>query len=181
MQIIQTSIPEVLILEPKIIGDDRGFFLETYRASQFLELGLPAEFVQENHSGSSGGVLRGLHYQIHQPQAKLVRAISGEVFDIAVDLRKSSPTFGKWVGAVLGTKNKHFLWIPAGFAHGYFVLSEWAEITYKTTDYYAPEFERSILWNDPDLAIDWPLLNQQLPVLSVKDAQGMLFKDAETY
>jgi dTDP-4-dehydrorhamnose 3,5-epimerase len=181
MQISKTSIPEILILEPKVFGDERGFFMETYQARQFMDMGLPTQFVQDNHSGSRLGILRGLHYQIRQAQGKLVRVISGEVFDVAVDLRKTSPTFGKWVGATLSAQNKHLIWIPAGFAHGFYVLSDWAEIVYKTTDYYAPEWERSILWNDPELGIEWPLINQEPPNLSAKDANGVLFKDAETY
>jgi dTDP-4-dehydrorhamnose 3,5-epimerase len=181
MQIIKTSIPDILILEPKLFGDERGFFMETYQARQFKELGLPTRFVQDNHSGSRQGILRGLHYQIRQAQGKLVRVISGEIFDVAVDLRKSSPSFGQWVGATLSAQNKHLLWIPAGFAHGFYVLSDWAEIVYKATNYYAPEWERSILWNDADLGIQWPLINQQLPILSTKDALGTLFKDSEPY
>ncbi|MCX6080525.1 MAG: dTDP-4-dehydrorhamnose 3,5-epimerase [Chloroflexi bacterium] len=181
MRIIQTSIPDLLILEPKVFGDERGFFMETYQARQFSELGLPTHFVQDNHSGSRQGTLRGLHYQIRQAQGKLVRVVSGEIFDIAVDLRKSSPSFGKWVGATLSTQNKHLFWIPAGFAHGFYVLSDWAEIVYKATDYYAPAWERTILWNDPDLAITWPLIDQLPPVLSAKDGAGLRFSTAETY
>jgi len=181
MQIINTSIAEIIILEPKVFGDERGFFMETYQARQFMELGLPTQFVQDNHSGSRHGILRGLHYQIHQAQGKLVRVIAGEVFDVAVDLRKTSPTFGKWVGATLSTQNKRSIWIPAGFAHGFYVLSDWAEIVYKTTDYYAPEWERTLLWNDPELGIEWPLTGQQMPILSAKDVAGTLLKDAETY
>ncbi len=181
MQIIQTAIPEILILQPTVRGDERGFFMETYRANKFSELGLPTQFVQDNHSGSRQGILRGLHYQIRQAQAKLVRVVAGEVFDVAVDLRKTSATFGQWVGARLSNQNKHSIWIPAGFAHGFYVLSEWAEIVYKATDYYAPEWERSLLWNDPDLGIEWPLIPAQPPQLSSKDANGVPFKDAETY
>ena len=181
MQIYQTAIPDLLIFEPKVFGDERGFFMETYQARQFIELGLPAQFVQDNHSGSRQGILRGLHYQIRQPQGKLVRVISGEVFDVAVDLRKASASFGKWVGTTLSAQNKQLFWIPPGFAHGFYVLSDWAEIVYKATDYYAPEWERSILWNDPALGIEWPLIEQQPPVLSAKDVHGALFKDAETY
>jgi dTDP-4-dehydrorhamnose 3,5-epimerase len=181
MQILRTSIPEILILEPKVFGDERGFFMETYQARQFAELGLPTQFVQDNHSGSRKGILRGLHYQICQAQGKLVRVISGEIFDVAVDLRKTSPTFGKWVGATLSAQNKYLIWIPAGFAHGFYVLSDWAEIVYKATDYYAPEWERSILWNDLAIGIEWPLIDQQQPILSAKDANGIQFKDAEIY
>lgn len=181
MQILRTSIPDILILEPKVFGDERGFFMETYQARLFSELGLPIQFVQDNHSGSRQGILRGLHYQIQQSQGKLVRVISGEIFDVAVDIRKKSPTFGKWLGATLSVQNRHQIWIPSGFAHGFYVLSDWAEIVYKTTDYYAPEWERSILWNDPELDIEWPLINQQPPILSAKDANGILFINAETY
>jgi dTDP-4-dehydrorhamnose 3,5-epimerase len=181
MQIIRTSIPDILILEPKLFGDERGFFMETYQARQFKELGLPTRFVQDNHSGSRQGILRGLHYQIRQAQGKLVRVISGEIFDVAVDLRKSSPSFGQWVGATLSAQNKHLLWIPAGFAHGFYVLSDWAEIVYKATNYYAPEWERSLLWNDADLGIQWPLINQQFPILSTKDARGTSLSDSDTY
>jgi len=181
MQIINTSIPEIVIFEPKVYGDERGFFMETYQARQFMELGLPTQFVQDNHSGSRQGILRGLHYQIRQAQGKLVRVIAGEVFDVAVDLRKTSPTFGKWVGAALSTQNKRSIWIPVGFAHGFYVLSDWAEIVYKTTDYYAPEWERSLLWNDPELGIEWPIVGQQAPILSAKDVAGTHLKDAETY
>jgi dTDP-4-dehydrorhamnose 3,5-epimerase len=181
MQVIKTSIPEILIFEPRVFGDERGFFMETYQARQFIELGLPTQFTQDNHSGSRRGILRGLHYQIRQSQGKLMRVISGEVFDVAVDLRKISPTFGKWVGAMLSAQNKHLIWIPPGFAHGFYVLSDWAEIVYKATDYYAPEWERSILWNDPDIGVEWPLIDQQPPILSAKDVNGTLFKDAETY
>ena len=181
MQISKTSIPETFIIEPKVFGDERGFFMETYQAKKFEEFGLPTEFVQDNHSGSSRGILRGLHYQIQKAQGKLVRVVSGSIYDVAVDLRKSSPTFGKWVGITLSSENKYLFWIPAGFAHGYYVTSEWAEIVYKTTDYYAPEWERSILWNDPDLGITWPLVNNQPPTLSSKDTNALRFKNAETY
>ncbi len=180
MQIIQTSIPDILIIAPKVFGDERGFFMETYQAQRFSEFGIPSNFVQDNHSGSRQGILRGLHYQIHQPQGKLVRAVAGEVFDVAVDIRKNSPTFGKWVGVNLTAQNKQQLWIPVGFAHGFYVTSEWAEIVYKATDYYAPEWERSIFWNDPQLGIEWPQMSKP-PALSSKDANGVLLKDAETY
>jgi len=175
-----TSIPDVLILEPTVYGDDRGFFFESYNAQRFRELtGFTGEFVQDNHSRSARGVLRGLHYQIQQPQGKLVRVVAGEVFDVAVDLRRSSPTFGQWVGIILSADNKRQLWIPEGFAHGFYVTSEMAEFLYKTTDYYAPEHERSILWNDPDLAINWPLAGE--PTLSTKDQQGIPFSSAEHF
>jgi len=180
MQISKTAIPDILIIEPKVFGDERGFFMETYQAREFSKLGLPTQFVQDNHSGSRQGILRGLHYQIRQAQGKLLRVVAGEVFDVAVDIRKSSPTFGQWVGEYISAQNKRMIWVPEGFAHGFYVLSDWAEIIYKTTDYYAPEWERSILWNDPDLRITWPLINQMAPILSAKDAEGTLFKDADT-
>jgi dTDP-4-dehydrorhamnose 3,5-epimerase len=181
MEISRTSIPDILIFEPKVFGDERGFFMETYKASLFKELNLPTRFVQDNHSGSAGGILRGLHYQIHHAQGKLLRVISGEVYDVSVDLRKTSPTFGKWVGVTLSAENRCFIWVPAGFAHGYYVLSDWAEILYKATDYYAPKWERSLLWNDPELGIDWPLIDRQPPTLSAKDKNGTPFKNADVY
>ncbi len=180
MKIIPTEIPDVLIIEPRIFGDERGFFYESYNAQVFTEkTNLSLQFVQDNHSCSGQNVLRGLHYQIHQPQAKLVRVIVGEVFDVAVDLRKSSPTFGLWIGCLLSAENKRQLWIPEGFAHGFLVLSEVAEFLYKTTSYYAPEYERTILWNDPDIKINWPFKSE--PILSKKDSAGQPFKTAEVY
>ena len=180
MKVIQSDIPEVLVLEPKVFGDARGFFLESYNQQVFREATqLAPEFMQDNHSRSARGVLRGLHYQIHQPQAKLVRVIAGEVYDVAVDLRKSSPTFGRWVGEYLSAENKRMMWVPEGFAHGFLVLSENAEFLYKTTDYYAPEHERCIRWDDPELGIEWPL--QGAPLLSAKDMQGMDFNAAEVF
>ncbi|NKI67885.1 dTDP-4-dehydrorhamnose 3,5-epimerase [Collimonas pratensis] len=180
MQIQTTNIPEVLIFEPKVFGDDRGFFYESFNERGFNELtGLNASFVQDNHSKSAKNVLRGLHYQIRQPQGKLVRVVSGEVFDVAVDVRKNSPTFGHWVGVTLSAENKRQLWIPEGFAHGFVVTSESAEFLYKTTDYWAPEFERSILWNDPAIGIDWPVTGT--PLLSGKDQMGKLLDDAEVF
>jgi len=180
MQIQTTAIPDVLIIEPTVFGDDRGFFYESFNQKRFAELtGVTREFVQDNHSKSAKGVLRGLHYQIQQPQGKLVRVTAGEVFDVAVDLRKSSSTFGKWVGVVLSSANKRQLWVPEGFAHGFVVISEHAEFLYKTTDYWAPEFERSILWNDPAIAIDWPLDSE--PLLSGKDKAGTLLADADIF
>lgn len=168
------------MLEPKVFGDARGFFLESYNQRVFREAtGLTPEFVQDNHSSSARGVLRGLHYQIQQPQAKLVRVIAGEVYDVAVDLRKSSPTFGRWVGEYLSAENKRMMWVPEGFAHGFLVLSEQAEFLYKTTDYYAPEYERCIRWDDPELGIEWPL--QGPPLLSAKDSQGRAFSAAEVF
>jgi dTDP-4-dehydrorhamnose 3,5-epimerase len=177
MNVIPTAIPDVLILEPKVFGDSRGFFFESYNAQVFREAtGVTAHFVQDNHSRSARGVLRGLHYQIEQPQGKLVRCTQGEVFDVVVDIRRDSPTFGQWVGEILSEENKRQLWIPPGLAHGFLVLSESADFLYKTTEYYAPQHERSILWNDPDLAIEWPLNS---PLLSAKDAAATLFKKTE--
>jgi dTDP-4-dehydrorhamnose 3,5-epimerase len=179
MQLIATAHPEVLVLESKVHGDHRGFFLETFRSSVFAEAGLPDVFVQDNHSKSSAGILRGLHYQIQQPQGKLVRCIAGEVFDVAVDIRKSSPHFGKWVGVHLSSDNKKALWIPPGFAHGFLVLSDGAEITYKCTTYYAPQHDRSLLWNDPTLNIAWPKTAQV--ILSDKDRNAPALKDADLF
>jgi dTDP-4-dehydrorhamnose 3,5-epimerase len=180
MKTSETGIPGLLILEPKVFGDARGFFFESFNQKQFETLvGVKKTFVQDNHSSSGRNVLRGLHYQIRQPQGKLVRVVSGEVFDVAVDIRRSSPTFGKWFGTHLSADNKQMLWIPEGFAHGFMVLSDNAEFLYKTTDYWAPEHERCIIWNDADLAIEWPLEGE--PMLSAKDAAGKLFKDAEAF
>lgn len=179
MQLVRTAIADVLLLEPRVFADERGFFLESYNKRELAELGVEADFVQDNHSRSVRGVLRGLHYQIRQPQGKLVRVVSGEVFDVAVDLRRSSPTFGKWVGFHLSAENKRMLWIPPGFAHGFLVLSEFADFLYKTTDYYAPQYERSILWNDPDLGVAWPLSVE--PILSAKDRAGRRLRDAEVF
>lgn len=181
MLVTATTIPEVLILEPRVFGDDRGFFFESFNARTFNQVtGLNIEFVQDNHSKSQRGVLRGLHYQLPpMAQGKLVRVIQGEVFDVAVDLRKSSPTFGQWVGEVLSAENKKQLWIPEGFAHGFVTLSETAEFLYKTTNFYSVEHERSLLWNDPQLAISWPL--DQEPLLAAKDKAGLSFKQAETF
>lgn len=179
MDFMPTKIPDVILIEPKIFGDDRGFFIETYRENKFIEAGISAKFVQENHSSSQKGVLRGLHYQTKQAQGKLVRVIAGEIWDIAVDIRRSSPTFGKWVGIILSEENKRQIWIPPGFAHGFYVLSEQAQVTYKVSDYYAPEWECSILWNDPQIGIDWKI--SATPILSQKDINGKLLKDAETF
>lgn len=181
MKIIPTDIPDLLLIEPKVYRDERGFFMETYQQRLFVETGLPDNFVQDNHSGSHKGILRGLHYQVSQPQGKLVRVVVGEVFDVAVDLRRSSPTFGRWVGARLSAENKRIFWIPPGFGHGYYVLSDWAEFVYKATAFYAPEFERTILWNDPQIGIEWPLLDGQTPLLSPKDKDGKLLSQAEVY
>jgi len=180
MNIIKAEIPDVLILEPKIFGDDRGFFYESYNKKLFQELtGIERDFVQDNHSLSSRGVLRGLHYQIKQPQGKLVRVVSGVVFDVAVDLRRSSESFGKWVGVELSALNKKQMWIPEGFAHGFIVLSDVAEFLYKTTDYYSPERERCIRWDDPEVTIDWQFDGE--PQVSEKDGQGVLFKEADVF
>ncbi len=179
MNVLETSLPGVLIIEPKVFGDSRGFFYESWNARAFEAAGVAASFVQDNHSRSARSVLRGLHYQIRQPQGKLVRVVAGEVFDVAVDLRRSSPTFGKWTGTHLSAENRRMLWIPPGFAHGFLVTSEWAEFLYKTTDYWAAEHERTIAWYDPDLAIDWPI--QAQPSLSAKDALGLPLARAETY
>ena len=180
MQVLTTPLADMLILEPKVFGDSRGFFFESFNARRFVELtGIKTPFVQDNHSRSARGVLRGLHYQIKQPQGKLVRVIAGEVFDVAVDLRRSSPTFGKWCGNNLSAENKREIWIPVGFAHGFLVLSDYAEFLYKTTDYYAPEQERCIRWDDTTLNIEWPLDGE--PLVSAKDAQGVTFAEAETF
>lgn len=180
MKATALTIPDVLLLEPKVFGDDRGLFFESFNQAKFeTAIGRQVSFVQDNHSRSVRNVLRGLHYQIRKPQGKLVRVVQGEVFDVAVDIRKSSPTFGEWVGEILSAENKRQLWVPEGFAHGFVVLSDTAEFHYKTTDYYAPEHERCITWNDPALAIDWPISGQ--PRLSVKDAQGATLEIAEVF
>lgn len=175
-----TALPEVLILEPKVFGDERGFFFESFNQRDFQQItGVDTPFVQDNHSRSSKGVLRGLHYQIRQPQGKLVRVARGEVFDVAVDLRRSSPNFGKWVGVVLSDENKRQLWVPPGFAHGFVVTSDIAEVLYKTTDYWYPEHERSLLWSDPTVGVRWPIDSE--PQLAAKDAAGKLFGDADMF
>ena len=180
MKVTPTEIPGVLILEPKVFGDQRGFFFESFNQQVFNEAtGLDVHFVQDNHSRSAQGVLRGLHYQISQPQGKLVRVVSGEVLDVAVDIRQSSPTFGKWVSVLLTGENQRQVWVPPGFAHGFVVLSETADFLYKTTDYYAPQFERAVLWNDPTLAIDWQLKTE--PKLSAKDMQGLPLAQAPVF
>ena len=178
MKVTPLAIPDVLLLEPKVFGDERGFFFESYNQNAFRQVtGLDVEFVQDNHSRSARNVLRGLHYQISpKAQGKLVRAVAGEVFDVAVDIRQGSKTYGQWVGEILSAQNKKQLWIPAGFAHGFLTLSETAEFLYKTTDYYSPEHERCILWNDNELAIEWPL--SDVPIISAKDSFGKLFKDS---
>jgi dTDP-4-dehydrorhamnose 3,5-epimerase len=179
MKVQATQIAGVLIVEPDVFGDDRGFFLESFNERAMREIGIDAHFVQDNHSRSQHNVLRGLHYQISQPQGKLVRVVSGTVFDVAVDIRRNSPTFGRWVGVELSAENKRMLWMPPGMAHGFIVLSDSADFLYKATNYYAPEFERTILWNDPGLGIRWPLASE--PILSLKDAAGKTFRDAEVY
>ena len=184
MNVIRTAIPDVLILEPKVFGDTRGFFLESYNQKVFNEaVGHDVRFVQDNHSRSARGVLRGLHFQKEHTQGKLVRVVAGEVFDVAVDLRATSPTFGQWVGTLLSAENKRQLWVPEGFAHGFLVLSDSAEFLYKTTDYYAPQYERCLLWNDAQVAIDWPLaqLDGIALQLSAKDQVGLPLASAETY
>ncbi len=180
MKVTPTAIPEVLILEPQVFGDDRGFFFESFNARRFEQLtGVPAHFVQDNHSRSAKNVLRGLHYQVRQPQGKLVRALVGTIFDVVVDLRRTSPFFGRWVGVELSAENRHQVWIPPGFAHGFVITSESAECAYKTTDYWAPEHERTLLWNDPELGIEWPLSGP--PVLSSKDTKGLALAESETF
>ncbi|MDH2434232.1 dTDP-4-dehydrorhamnose 3,5-epimerase [Pokkaliibacter sp. MBI-7] len=181
MKFIDTAIPDVKIIEPTVFGDERGFFMETFRQSLFEENCSPRPFVQDNHSKSRQGTLRGLHYQINNPQGKLVRVVSGEVFDVAVDLRRSSATFGKWVGVLLSAENKRQLWVPEGFAHGFYVTSDSAEFVYKCTDYYAPEYDRSLRWNDPALNIQWPLVDNNQPQLSAKDENAALLSEADTF
>lgn len=183
MKITPSSLPDVIILEPTLHGDHRGFFLETWRESLFEIIAPGLKFVQDNHSKSSKGILRGLHYQLDQPQGKLVRVIAGEIYDVAVDMRRTSPTFGQWVGVILSADNHRQLWVPPGFAHGFIVTSDSAEMVYKCTDYYAPSDEHSLLWNDPELAIPWPIteLGMDEPVLSDKDRNGKLFADATVY
>jgi dTDP-4-dehydrorhamnose 3,5-epimerase len=180
MNVIKTRLPDVLIIEPKVFGDSRGFFFESFNARTFAAAtGLNPMFVQDNHSRSTKHVLRGLHYQIRRPQGKLVRVVCGEVFDVAVDLRKSSPNFGKWTGTILSEQNKHMMWIPPGFAHGFVVLNDSADLQYKTTEYYAPEHERCIAWNDAKIHVDWPLTGE--PILATKDIAGSRFEDAEVF
>ncbi len=180
MKVTPTAIPEVLLLDPQVFGDDRGFFFESFNARKFEALtGIPGNFVQDNHSKSAKNVLRGLHYQIRQPQGKLVRVVAGSIYDVVVDMRRSSPFFGRWVGAELSAENRRQMWVPPGFAHGFVVTSTSAECLYKTTDYWAPEHERALLWNDPALAIDWPISGA--PMLSSKDSMGKLLADAEAF
>lgn len=177
----ETSLPDVWLIEPQVFQDERGFFLETYQIEKYAALGIPHSFIQDNLAGSHRGVLRGLHYQIRYPQGKLVQATRGEIFDVVVDLRRSSPNFGKWAGVSLRSDDHSMLWVPPGFAHGYYVVSEQAEVAYKVTDRYAPEWERTLLWNDPALGIEWPLLDSTGPILSAKDAAGKLLRDADVF
>jgi len=181
MEVINTSIDDVKIIQPQVFGDERGFFMETYRASIMDDLTGGKPFVQDNHSKSTKGILRGLHYQLQQTQGKLVRIVQGTVFDVAVDMRKDSPTFGQWVGEVLSAENKKQLWVPEGFAHGFYVMSETAEFVYKCTDYYAPKHEHSLIWNDPTVGIEWPLVDGEAPLLSPKDEAGKSFGEAAKF
>ncbi len=181
MQITPTDIPDVMLVQPQVYQDPRGFFFESYNRRSFEQAGIKATFVQDNHSGSRRGVLRGLHYQIRQTQGKLVRAVVGEVFDVAVDLRRRSATFGRWVGVTLSAENMHMLWVPPGFAHGFYVLSDWAEVLYKVTDFYAAQWERTLIWNDPDVGVQWPIPQGQAPLLSEKDARGAALAEAEVF
>jgi len=180
MKFIPTAIPDVILIQPKVYGDERGFFLETYQAARFAKAGIPDDFVQDNHSGSDRGILRGLHYQIKHTQGKLMRVVAGEIFDVAVDLRRSSSTFATWVGTILSDENKHQLWIPPGFAHGFYVLSSWAEVLYKATDFYAPKWERTLAWDDPEIGIKWPFVGGE-PILSQKDKQGKSLKESDIF
>jgi dTDP-4-dehydrorhamnose 3,5-epimerase len=180
MKVTRGQLPDVLVIEPRVFGDDRGFFLESYNRRAFREAtGVDADFVQDNHSRSAVNVLRGLHYQLRQPQGKLVRVVAGEVFDVAVDLRRSSPNYGRWMGLHLSAENKRMMWIPPGFAHGFLAMVDSTEVIYKATDYYAPEHERCVIWEDPDIGIDWPLAG--VPVVSAKDIRGTAFKLAESF
>jgi len=181
MQIIDTKLDSVKIIEPNVFGDDRGFFLESWNRQSFEDNGLPGSFVQDNHSRSSQGVLRGLHYQLKNPQGKLVRVTQGEVYDVAVDMRRSSSQFGQWVGVLLSESNKRQLWVPPGFAHGFYVVSASADFQYKCTDYYAPEFERSLLWNDETVGIEWPVIEGSAPNLAAKDEAGKPLEQCDTY
>jgi dTDP-4-dehydrorhamnose 3,5-epimerase len=181
MEFKPTKIPEVIIIEPAVHGDERGFFMETFRAAKFAAAGINDPFVQDNHSGSTQGTLRGLHYQIKQAQGKLLQVVNGEIFDVAVDIRRSSSTYGKWVGEILSTDNKRQLWIPPGFAHGFYVLSEWANVIYKATNYYYPEWDRTIYWNDPEIGIEWPIIDGIELHVSEKDSKGLVLKNAEVF
>ena len=179
MEFRSTSLPEVVLIDPKVYGDERGFFMEVFRSEQFIKAGINSHFVQDIHSGSAQGILRGLHYQIKYVQGKLVRVVAGHVFDVAVDIRRRSPTFGQWIGQHISAQNKLQIWIPEGFAHGFYVLSDWAEVVYKVTDYYAPQWERTLLWNDPEVGIDWPLMSDEHPILSAKDAEAVGIKEID--
>ena len=181
MKVIETTIPDVKIIEPRVFGDERGFFLETFRDDWFKKNVADVTFIQDNHSKSSQGILRGMHYQLEQTQGKLVRVTAGEVYDVAIDMRKSSPSYGQWFGVLLSAKNMLQLWVPAGFAHGFYVTSETAEFVYKCTDYYAPQHEVSVKWDDPALAITWPIITNTKTSLSAKDEEGLLFKDAPSF
>ena len=181
MNFTPTSIPEVLLIEPRVFGDERGFFMETFQQEKFFAAGITCDFVQDNHSRSVKGTLRGLHYQLRHTQGKVVRAVVGEVFDVAVDLRRSSATFGQWAGVLLSAENKRQLWIPPGFGHGFYTVSDWAEVVYKATDFYSPADERSIIWNDPDIGIQWPEQVKDCLIISNKDAQGLTLKEAEVF
>lgn len=181
MEFVPSRLPDVIVIRPKVFEDPRGFFLDSWHRKRFEQEGIDANFVQDSHSGSTAGTLRGLHYQIEQAQGKLIRVVKGEAFDVAVDIRKSSPDFGQWTGELLSADNRKLIWVPPGFAHGFLVLSKAAEFEYKCTDYYAPEHERTLQWDDPDIGIDWPLLEAEKPLLSDKDALGLPLKDAEVY
>jgi dTDP-4-dehydrorhamnose 3,5-epimerase len=181
MRFEPTAIPEVVLIQPAVFADERGFFLETFQARKYASAGAGGPFVQDNHSGSRRGVLRGLHYQVRQAQGKLVSVSAGEVFDVAVDLRRSAPTFGRWVGLRLSAADHRQVWVPPGFAHGFLALSDWAEVTYKVTDFYSPEWERTLLWDDPALGVAWPLAPGERPLLSAKDARGRTLAEAEVY
>jgi dTDP-4-dehydrorhamnose 3,5-epimerase len=181
MRVVPTAISDVVLIEPRIFTDERGYFLETFQARKYIEAGITAPLVQDNLSGSRGGVLRGLHYQVRQPQGKLVSVLVGKIFDVAVDLRRSSPTFGKWVGEYLCAEDRRQMWVPAGFAHGFYVVSPWAEVAYKVTDFYSPESERTLRWDDPAVAVQWPLAGNGPPTLSPKDAQGRSLGEAELF
>jgi dTDP-4-dehydrorhamnose 3,5-epimerase len=181
MKWTRTDLPEVVVIEPRVFKDDRGFFFESFQARAYAQAGVPGPLVQDNHSGSRQGVLRGLHYQIRQPQGKLLSVVAGEVFDVAVDLRRSSPTLGRWVGVVLSAQNRRQVWVPPGFAHGFYVLSAWAEVLYKVTDFYCPEAERTLLWDDPEVGVRWPLVNGAPPLLSPKDSRGTPLARAELF
>jgi len=181
MQFSNTELPGVILVEPKVFEDERGFIFESYHEQRFTEQGLSLKFYQDNHSRSKKGALRGLHYQIQQAQGKLVRVVIGEIFDVAVDIRKSSPAFGQWMGIYLSAENKKQIYIPPGFAHGFYVVSDWADVLYKATDYYAPQWERTLLWNDPQVNVDWPVKPGEKPIISPKDAAGIPLEEAEVY